>query len=354
MGKHELRDRVIGMFLGIAIGDALGMPFEKVFTPAELLAMPDEVFADYQDPPPGHKFHDGKLKAGETTDDTQLSLVVAESLIACGRIDMDDMARRHVEAMDDRVSGWGKGTLTAVERLKSGVSWRESGMPTSGNGVMMKISPLAAMFILQKQPFKNGLGPKPHVKAAALASRTTDGLFDLAQMTHKTRLGVEQGIMQFSLASLCFDWRNGNGFITEFFKRAIMLSLQVEARREHFDFDIDAEPDLSRRIINLMCEKHHLKDLAFLADYYGDKPFYVYNSLPLTYACFLKDHDSFQAVINAIRVGGDTDTNASIVGALLGAKNGTAVFPQTLVDGLKEKDKILDVAERFCDKFLPL
>ena len=341
------------MFLGIAIGDALGMPFEKIFSPAELLAMPDEAFAAYQDPPPGHKFHDGKLKAGDITDDTQLSLVVAESLIACGQIDMDDMARRHVEAMDDRTSGWGKGTLTAIERIKSGISWRESGMPTSGNGVMMKISPLAAMFALRKRPFSNGLGPNPHVKAITLANRIIDGLFDLAQMTHRTRLGIEQGVVQFGVASLCFDSRNGKGFTTEFFKRAMMICLQLDARRKSLDFDIESEPSLSERMADLMWGEHYKKDLAFLAEYYGDKPFYVYNSLPLAYACFLKDCDSFQSVVNAIRVGGDTDTNASIVGALLGAMNGTAVFPQPLIDGLKEKDKILDVAEKFCDKFLP-
>ncbi|MBI2633668.1 MAG: ADP-ribosylglycohydrolase family protein [Parcubacteria group bacterium] len=52
-----------------------------------------------------------------------------------------------------------------------------------------------------------------------------------------------------------------------------------------------------------------------------------------------------------VNAGGDTDTNGSIVGSLLGALKGVSVFPKHLIDGLWQKEKILDTANRFCDTF---
>lgn len=346
MDKLKLIDRVVGMFLGIAIGDALGMPFEKIFTPAELLALPDEAFANYQDPPAGHKFHDGKIKAGETTDDTQLSLVVAESLITCGGIDMNDMARQHVAAMDQRVSGWGRGTTSAIEKIKAGVPWDKAGVPNgAGNGIMMKTSPVGAFIAsVPKGSFQYG--------------KAFEGALDLALMTHHSRMGLAQGWIQAELIRLCLDWeekegRNSNNpdFILHFMSCAIIECVRVEGWWAGRQMDTIKER-LVDRLTDLLYERRYNEDLATLAARYGAQPFYVYDSMPLAYSCFLKDHDSFQAVINAIRVGGDTDTNASIVGALLGAKNGIAVFPPELIDGLKEKRKIFDVAERFCETFI--
>jgi ADP-ribosylglycohydrolase len=346
MDKLKQIDRVMGMFLGIAIGDALGMPFEKIFTPAELLAMPDEAFADYQDPPAGHKFHGGKLKAGETTDDTQLSLAVAESLIACGCIDLDHQAQAHVAAMEERISGWGKGTLSAIQRIKEGVHWKESGvLGGAGNGVMMKVSPVGAYMMLA-----NG-------KSFPL-NKEMQNLLDLSLMTHQSRMGMAQGVIQAVSVARAMVWdertESGNAqedFRKDFLERAICQCDYIESLYAGQIKD-GITDRLTDRLMDLQENRRYEEDLETLAARYGERPFYVYDSLPLTYACFLKDPDSFQAVINAIRVGGDTDTNASIVGALLGAKNGISVFPSKLIDGLKEKSKILGVAERFCEKFI--
>mgnify|MGYP001607376832 FL=1 len=88
-----------------------------------------------------------------------------------------------------------------------------------------------------------------------------------------------------------------------------------------------------------------------IIDTFGGGTCYVYNSLPFTYAFFFRNPTSIETLYDVVNSGGDTDTNGSMCGALLGALNGTAIFPQHLVDGLVGKEKILDVAERFCDAF---
>jgi ADP-ribosylglycohydrolase len=52
------------------------------------------------------------------------------------------------------------------------------------------------------------------------------------------------------------------------------------------------------------------------------------------------------ALRRAIHLGGDTDTRASIVGALLGARWGKEVFPYTLVSGVERSAELLKLDEQ--------
>jgi len=62
MKKQGMRDRVFGCFLGTAIGDALGMPFEA--TSRKDFPVPGFAVSGYYDPPRNHRFYGGKLTAG--------------------------------------------------------------------------------------------------------------------------------------------------------------------------------------------------------------------------------------------------------------------------------------------------
>jgi len=74
---------------------------------------------------------------------------------------------------------------------------------------------------------------------------------------------------------------------------------------------------------------------------------YVYESIPLVHAMFLTAPMDFECVINAVNYGGDTDSNASMVGGLYGALVGEKSIPKNLVKRLEDKDRILDVANKF-------
>ena len=61
----------------------------------------------------------------------------------------------------------------------------------------------------------------------------------------------------------------------------------------------------------------------------------VVHSVPWALCCALRHVDApMDAVRMAIRHGGDTDTNAAMVGAWLGARHGPEAFPRALVDAL--------------------
>lgn len=118
------------------------------------------------------------------------------------------------------------------------------------------------------------------------------------------------------------------------------------------------EDDLPERMMRLFCAYHRageerkflMSDKGIISEF-GQGSAYVYNSLPFSYAFFLRNQDSIETLYDVVSAGGDTDTNGSIVGSMLGAKNGVKIFPEHLINGLWRKDEILKTANDFCDKF---
>ena len=90
-----------------------------------------------------------------------------------------------------------------------------------------------------------------------------------------------------------------------------------------------------------------------IKDFNGGKS-YCFDSLPFAFAYFLRNYDSIEAVYNAASAGGDTDTNASMVGALLGSLHGTKVFPDHLVERLHKIEEVKEVASEFVRTFFPV
>ena len=82
---------------------------------------------------------------------------------------------------------------------------------------------------------------------------------------------------------------------------------------------------------------------------FGGGSCYVYDSLPFTYAWFLKN-PTLDGMFDCISAGGDADSNGSMFGAMLGAREGMSVFPDYLITGLQNSQEVLSLADEFCNK----
>lgn len=123
-----LRDAIYGL----AVGDALGVPYE--FRPRGSFACTGMV---------GHGTHD--QPAGTWSDDTSMTLATCDSIRACGRVDTADMLERFrawidggAYAVDGVVFDYGNTTARA---LAAGAGC--AGERDNGNGSLMRIAPLA-------------------------------------------------------------------------------------------------------------------------------------------------------------------------------------------------------------------
>lgn len=130
------RDRARGALLGTFVGDALGMPFEGL--PHTSVPAAVEMVA-------------ARRGRGTYTDDTQMMIALAESLIARGRVDEQHLARAFQEGYDpDR--GYDGGTRRVFELWATGTPIASAaaqifdGQGSRGNGAAMRIAPVAVLF----------------------------------------------------------------------------------------------------------------------------------------------------------------------------------------------------------------
>jgi ADP-ribosyl-[dinitrogen reductase] hydrolase len=341
MGDETNKDRVVGMFLGIAIGDALFMPVET-FSAVKIEGRYGRI-KSYLPVPGDHKWFAGR-PAGTWTDDTQLTLVVADSLIEKGQIDMNDMAARHVKSLErEGDQGFGASTRSAIKRLASGIHWSGSGISTNpkhgyGNGLPMKVAPLGAYSC--SPVFENDTKSKKLL---------VQDIINLALMTHYREMAVQSALAHVSAIRYCL-LSSPSDFLTGEFIGQVCEAASLAHSME----DLISNPtkdDLIRRLSSLKNIDLAITISKKIINRFGAGSCYVFDSLPFSYAFFLRNPKSIETLYDVGNAGGDTDTNASIVGGMLGALNGSSIFPTHLMEGLQQKNRILQTAERFCERF---
>jgi len=144
-------DGAVAGLCGLLVGDAVGVPWE--FYPPEELPRRDLI--DMEPLAGFHHAHD--VPNGTYSDDSAQALVLLDSLLACGRLCLNDFGDRLLRWLDDGymavdgdVYDVGNTTYDALRRLREGVSPRESGSSdesSAGNGSLMRVLPLALWHI---------------------------------------------------------------------------------------------------------------------------------------------------------------------------------------------------------------
>ncbi len=131
------RDRARGCAAGAAVGDALGMPLE--FGPRR---------------PADHLLRDmapsGRLPAGSFTDDTEMALALAESLLAARPLDPDDLGSRFVAWYRTSPPDVGIHLSAVLGRIAAGQGWKAAAEAAQAlkpgnapNGSVMRCWPVA-------------------------------------------------------------------------------------------------------------------------------------------------------------------------------------------------------------------
>ena len=129
-------DRLRGIAVGAAVGDALGMPLE--FGPASPV---DNLVRDMTG---------GRLTAGSFTDDTEMALALAESLLVADPLDPADLAQRFAAWFQAGPPDVGIHTSRVLSRISNGIPWEQaskevhaSSPASASNGSVMRCWPVA-------------------------------------------------------------------------------------------------------------------------------------------------------------------------------------------------------------------
>lgn len=134
--NETIRDRLRGVIVGAAVGDALGMPLEfGSAAPVERLI---------------RTMRPGRLPAGSFTDDTEMALALAESLLNSFDLEPDDLAQRFSAWYRSNPPDVGVHTANVLQRISSGIPWQQAveevqkaNPHNAGNGSLMRCYPVA-------------------------------------------------------------------------------------------------------------------------------------------------------------------------------------------------------------------
>jgi ADP-ribosyl-[dinitrogen reductase] hydrolase len=154
-------DRYHGCLIGLAIGDAMGVPLEF---------QPPGTFTPVREMNGGGPFD---LKPGEWTDDTSLALCLAESLIQCKGFDPKDQLERYCNwyhnghlSSNGECFDIGNTTRSALHHFERTGDPRAGHTDErfAGNGSLMRLSPV---------PLAYANAPSRAIELSGDSSRTT-------------------------------------------------------------------------------------------------------------------------------------------------------------------------------------
>ena len=306
--------RVIGAMVGSVVGDALGAPFE--------FGSPGQFTKRFPTRPPGlagEMVGGGSLgwQPGEWTDDTQMALHVAHSLLAQGGVDELDIFERF-----KRWAGGARdvGVQTAAV-LRSGPPWETAAQEyfsrngrAAGNGSLMRTTPAAIYF------------------ASRDADVTADAARRISALTHGDPAAGDGCVVFHLMVQAALAGDDPLDVISG------ALALMPESTREKWSTVLDA---------------------AWTPAAATEGNGAVWPTLGTAVWALRQGLTFEQAMRTVIDLGGDTDTVACVTGGLLGATYGIQAIPSRWtnavhgelpggetppsgLDGLQELARLLD------------
>jgi len=292
----DLQERVVGSVLGLALGDALGAPFE---------------FRRRQEIPrplPAFELRWMGLEPGQWTDDTAMARNLCRSLAEHGRLDPGDLLRRHLEWLATDPPDVGNLTRRVLSRIRDGVPdaaeryVSERGPEVSaGNGSVMYCAPLGAF-------------------RAARPELLLEEAPALSAITHRDER-CRTACLAVTLAAAALVRGEGH-------REAIGAAVGAVLDREG-----------GEELEYLVAEAGNVRPIDG-----PDMGFTLFTAgIGLQVAA---EGVSFEEGLRrVVSLGGDTDTNAAVAGALLGALHGREGLPSAWLEKLVDRQAIEAEAE---------
>ncbi|MGI4788454.1 MAG: ADP-ribosylglycohydrolase family protein [Janthinobacterium lividum] len=300
---NEKSHAITGCLLGTAVGDALGLAGEGLSRRRLARLFPDMSRMHFL----GHW--------GMVSDDTEHTCLVAQALIeSAGETDAFTraLARRLRFWLLGLPAGVGWATLRAILKLWVGAPPDRSGVWSAGNGPAMRSALLGVCY---------GDGPG-HLKILVRAS---------SRMTH-TDPRAEAGALAVAVAAHLASQRLPGDALPDFY---------LQAMEKHLE-----KSELLRLIEKAAAsvKADETTDSFAAAIGAGQRVTgYVNLTVPIVVHAWLSfPSDYASAVLSVIRCGGDTDTTAAIVGAIVGAAVGEGGIPMEWLAALAEWPRTVD------------
>lgn len=321
MMSEKQQSRIWGSVYGAMIGDALGAPTE-MRTRDQIL----EYFGGYvmsYVTPPNDVFAKGRVP-GQVTDDFSIAYYLLKNLIESNLSISDELAKKSIldwandEEYCPRFAG--PTTMMAISKIRENEEFdpaKEFGLVNYNNlltnGAAMKIFPIGLINI-------------------GNLDKVIEDTITMAKPTHFTNLALSGACaIACAVSEACLE----TSTIETIIEAGLYGAVKGEKRAMEVTGKISAGPSIEKRILLALeiSDKSETFDelLQNLSDYVGTGV-WVTESVPCVFGIISKySNDSMKAIFSGVNIGSDTDTIATMTGAILGAYNGVESLDSNLI-----------------------
>ncbi len=339
--NNRYQDKARGMLVGLAVGDALGAPVEFLPDPsdAHIKQMGDKI----------EHFHDNyRAPKGVWTDDTEMALCIADSLLVNKGYDSYDIMRRFIAWADEGyrtyddmpASDVGGQTRRALEDFRNHpvVFADDPKTESAGNGAIMRLAPIIIANVIPSKKYptlqdayeEGDLATNPEDdNGEFIDQKDIEPTIDMAVLscreTHNS-IAAEATTALFATTLYCALHGLPKNHIASYCSRWIM-----DEELDNFYLEN------SRQLIDRALEKDGEK-LCNLAGY-------IVDAFAIALWGLLQFDNFKDGMMAVIRLGGDTDTNAACYGQLAGAYYGYEAIPKEWRSEVFHAEELVQIAD---------
>jgi ADP-ribosyl-[dinitrogen reductase] hydrolase len=314
--KAELADKFRGALLGMAVGDALGMPAQGM--------SPYEVAKSFQLIDAFYPLRKKGFSAGQYTSSSQLSLVVARSIAKSKGVDKKSIEEGYSSITSPKTLP--DDVRTPMKKLRSG--WGEASAATSAS----------CSFLPRMIP----------VGLWASVARPSDGeLLKICKIvalpSHGDRSAIIAGYIIAKLVMECAYDSSALGSPynmceseKSLLSRVGLIVRQAESRLSEEELGNDRMWMRLQELSTKLQSNVTAQEVSGLFGQ-GDDARTV---ATVAIFCFLSAPDDFSSVMTAASLGGESAVRAAVVGGLCGAFAGDDFMPADMVEHVENSAKI--------------
>jgi ADP-ribosyl-[dinitrogen reductase] hydrolase len=311
--RAALRDRFRGVMLGLAAGNALGLPVEGESAHAIRRHHPagvTEVSVEERDRP--------------WDDDLAQAVILAETLFESEEFDPEDFAARLVDWARTNGRGIGGLTQTVIGELEKGrpwseaarIAWGQNAMSNAGNGAVMRCPPVALRHL------RSGVDLVRAARTSALVTHF-DARCEWSTVVTSVALATCLGGEPVALHDLgtAVESVRAEGWLAD--------SLQQVAEAVHGTEQADLKA----------MELDDPSDMG-----------YTLKAMQVALWCMVQPDGFEPTVVEVVNRGGDTDTNGALAGAIMGARLGATSIPPRWLENIADTKTLTELADRLFEK----
>lgn len=307
MRDEELLAKLEGCLLGVAAGDAMGMPSE-LWSRRKVKARFGRITA-FLPAPDDHPIVGG-FRAGQFTDDTGQTLALAEAIIGGGGEVAPEAVAAALLAWAEEADAFetpalGPSSRRALLAIKAGTPVAAAGGTGDTNGAAMRIAPVGMI----SRPSDIG--------------RLVDRVERACLPTHHTNIAIAGAAMLaagIATAVETDDWDEILGNVTRAY------SMGMERGNDVFGASSLARLELALELAEEEPDEERFADGLY--DLLG-AGVATTEAVPAAIAiAYYSQGDPIRAALLAANLGGDCDTVGAMAGGLCGAYAGISAFPE--------------------------